>query len=185
MNQDTPAEPGPLPPLPMEEIAPCPFCKARRAAHLQGRHLTNLVTTYAVRCHNCGACGPSKEIGPLAITAWNKRENAIAARVAQETPLWTNERINICINDVVASQPNHTPRGLARRVLYIVRDDMQAAIAAKDERIRELEVDKAKLQAIGWELQAELADARKPMRVIVQPDFEIDLGTEPEGKGEG
>lgn len=79
----TMTEPQPQEPLlPMEKILPCPFCKAHHAAHLQGAHLTNLLSTYWVRCHNCGACGPRREIGPLAITAWNNRANAKAAELA-------------------------------------------------------------------------------------------------------
>lgn len=54
-------------------------------------------------------------------------------------------------------------------------DALQATIAAQTQRISELELDKAELQGIAWELEAELAEARKPMRLVVQPDFEIDL----------
>jgi hypothetical protein len=53
---------------------------------------------------------------------------------ATPTPLlWTDERINELIKAVLSKQPNHTPRGLARRVAYTVRDDMSGQIAALEQ----------------------------------------------------
>jgi hypothetical protein len=56
----------------------CPFCKSKHAPRLYGWHERtedgrNVMHRYAVRCLNCGAQGPKKEIGPHAIEAWNRR----------------------------------------------------------------------------------------------------------------
>lgn len=56
----------------------CPFCASKYAPRLYGWHEKtadgrNFTNRYAVRCLNCGARGPHKEIGPLAIEAWNRR----------------------------------------------------------------------------------------------------------------
>ena len=56
------------PPDPIE----CPWCDSKYAPRLYGWH-EGTEARYAVRCLNCGAQGPKKEIGPLAIEAWNKR----------------------------------------------------------------------------------------------------------------
>lgn len=56
-------------------------------------------------------------------------------------PLWTDERIDELIISVLFN--NHTPRGLARRVSYTVRDDYETALAAANERIRHLEAELA------------------------------------------
>lgn len=53
--------------------------------------------------------------------------------------LWDDDRINRLIRDILTEQPNHTPRGLARRTAYTVRDDLQAAIAAEKAKVAELE----------------------------------------------
>lgn len=54
-------------------------------------------------------------------------------------PLWSDERINEYIKTVLIDQPNHTPRGLVRRVSYAVRDDYEAERRQLHARIAQLE----------------------------------------------
>lgn len=44
-------------------------------------------------------------------------------------PLWSDTRINERINQVLSEQPNHTPRGLVRRVSYAMRAEYEAELA--------------------------------------------------------
>lgn len=67
----------------------CPFCQSKYAPRLYGWHEQaedgHYQHRYAVRCLNCGARGPHKEIGPHAIEAWNRRLSPRPA--AQEVPV--------------------------------------------------------------------------------------------------
>lgn len=70
-------DPLQTPPDPIE----CPWCHSKYAPRLYGWHERtedgrNVNTRYTVRCLNCGAQGPKKEIGPHAIDAWNNRKKA-------------------------------------------------------------------------------------------------------------
>ena len=67
-------DPLQVPPEPIE----CPWCHSKYAPRLYGWHERtedgqHYQHRYTVRCLNCGAQGPKKEIGPHAIDAWNKR----------------------------------------------------------------------------------------------------------------
>jgi hypothetical protein len=42
--------------------------------------------------------------------------------------LWSDERIGELIKSVLMDEPNHTPRGLVRRVSYIIRTDYEAEL---------------------------------------------------------
>ena len=53
--------------------------------------------------------------------------------------VWSDERINELIKSVMIDQPNHTPRGLVRRVSYAIRDDYEHELAAARARMAELE----------------------------------------------
>lgn len=66
-------DPLQVPPEPIE----CPWCHSKYAPRLYGWHERtedgHYQHRYTVRCLNCGAQGPKKEIGPHAIDAWNNR----------------------------------------------------------------------------------------------------------------
>ena len=55
-----------------DQLKPCPFCQSHHAPRLYAWH-EGSECRYTVLCLNCGAQGPKKEIGPLAIAAWNRR----------------------------------------------------------------------------------------------------------------
>jgi hypothetical protein len=70
-------DPVQQPPDPIE----CPFCHNKYSPRLYGWHERleesgKVEHRYAVRCLNCGARGPRKEYGHLAIEAWNNRERS-------------------------------------------------------------------------------------------------------------
>ena len=88
-------DPLQTPPEPIE----CPWCQSKYAPRLYGWHERaddgHYQHRYTVRCLNCGAQGPKKEIGPHAIAAWNRRaDDADRARlVAQAEDLRAASRI--------------------------------------------------------------------------------------------
>jgi hypothetical protein len=78
----------------------------------------------------------------------------------QLEPLWSDERINDLIIEILATS-THTPRGLTRRVSYAVRDEYETRIAQLEAQLvasykREGEVE------IAWAyVLAELVEAQQ------------------------
>jgi hypothetical protein len=80
----------------------CPWCHSKYAPRLYGWH-EDATVRYTVRCLNCGAQGPKKEIGPLAIEAWNKRD-AMPANM----PDGIKDDIGLCAAAVVLAYHRKT-----------------------------------------------------------------------------
>lgn len=80
---------------------------------------------------------------------------------------------------------------------YVREEIARRTIASQEQRIAQLEAENSRLtiwylnfykqmcdaQVAAGRLEAELAEAKKPMRVVVQPDFVIDLGDDTSSAG--
>lgn len=190
MTTETPQGDTPL--LPMEEISDCPFCKNHRSAHLQGAHLTNMINSYWVRCHNCGACGPRKEIGPLAITAWNNRANAraadrqeIAALKAQlDDSVWRTQFLEMRDRAVAAEAELATAKAEKDGTVFALMQAKPEMLAGDmvdwlAESVREIQALQAQADGGEW-IPADVAETIRLALVQRKIDILSEYETEPD-----
>ena len=78
--------------------------------------------------------------------------------------LWADERINALINEILSTSA-HTPRGLARRVSYTVRDDYEAKLDEYQAVILHYVVWSQEYEAKLAQLEAELDEARQTISI--------------------
>lgn|SRR5438876_4269180 len=97
-------------------------------------------------------------------------------------PLWSDERIGELIKSVLMDEPNHTPRGLVRRVSYIIRTDYETERAAHLARVAELELDSVYLNEVAGPAIDEFQERDRQQRARIA-ELEAELVSRGEAGG--
>ncbi len=151
---------------PVDPVA-CRFCHSKYAPRLYGWH-ENAEARYAVRCLNCGAQGPKKEIGPLAIEAWNaeRPDPEHAAALARINELERRECVEALARIEALETQLETYRYANERWNEREQEqearigELESLVAATEEMREDWQDEARKWQRKGRELEQQLAAPR-------------------------